>query len=579
MRFSPLLLFVFPVSLTILFAFAGTAHAAVLSRVSDLISTSEPAGTTTSHTITFTATTLIPAGGKIVVTPEASLGAFDVSALLDFTDLDFATAPTSTGPFTERSLATLPSAADDGVSVVSGTSGSLTITLGSGGASPVAAGEVVRINVGSVATFGAVGDAYITSPASLGSHHMRFETRDASNALIDYGSTVVVMVAPVTLGRVDTSDNVAPVRFNGLPTGLLPGSTQNVFVSFNTDKLATCKYATTSGVAYGSMLASTIFTNANADLLHFQTLAVATNTVYQLYVRCQKYTNTPNQDDYLITFEIGVQPGVLTPPPPPPASSGGSSGSGGGGGPGGPFLGGGDVTIEGVASPLSQLVILKDGVIERESVVPSLGSFSEKFTGLPRGTYAWGAYVKDPSGKKSSTYTSTIYLIALTNNVIAPVLISPTLRAASTTVALGEAIVVSGYAIALSPVQVLMNKQGNALTGNIISATTTANGNGSWSLSMQTAALPKGTYEIKAVSLLPNNDRSLISPIAYVGLGENPNPDFSNRSDLNKDKKINLIDFSILLFNWKTTDTVSDINQDGTVSLTDFSIMLANWTG
>ena len=134
MRFSLLLLFIFPVSLALLFTFTGTAHAAVLSGVSDLISTSEPAGTTTSHTITFTATTMIPAGGKIVVTPEASLGAFDVSALLDFTDLDFATAPTSTGPFTERSLAALPSAADDGVSVVSGTSGSLTITLGSGGA-------------------------------------------------------------------------------------------------------------------------------------------------------------------------------------------------------------------------------------------------------------------------------------------------------------------------------------------------------------------------------------------------------------------------------------------------------------
>jgi hypothetical protein len=558
------------------FSFTPVIHAAGLTWVSDLISTSLPAGTSTSHTITFTPTVPIPIGGKIVITPDATGDTFDIPALLDFSDIDMATAPTSTGPYVDRSLASSPSGSDEGVLVVSGTAGSITITLGSAG---LVAGDVVRIKVGSVATVGGAGDQYIVSPAALGSHHIRIESRDAGNALLEYGSTVVVMVEPVTLGRVDTSDNVAPLRFNGLPSGLLPGSTQNVFVSFNTDKLATCKYATTSGTDYFSMLASTVFSTANADTLHYQTLTVATNTIYQLYVRCQKYTNTPNQDDYLITFEVGVQPAVLTPPPPPPAPSGGSSGSGGGGGSGGPFLGTGEVTIEGLASPFAKLVILKDGVIERESVVSVLGNFSEKFTGLSRGTYTWSAYVKDSTEKLSSTYSSTIYLIAKTNNMIAPVYMSPTLHASSTTVPVGESIRLKGYGIALTQVQVIMNKQGNTLTGNIISATTTANGNGSWSIDIPTTSLAKGTYEAKAVSILANRDHSLLSPIVYIGLGENPTPDFSNRSDLNKDKKVNLIDFSILLFNWKGTDAVSDINQDGTVNLTDFSIMLANWTG
>jgi hypothetical protein len=144
---------------------------------------------------------------------------------------------------------------------------------------------------------------------------------------------------------------------------------------------------------------------------------------------------------------------------------------------------------------------------------------------------------------------------------------------------LGESIKLSGFAIALNTVQVIMNKQGDALNGKIVSATTTANGNGSWSITIPTDGLPKGTYEVKAVSLLSNKDQSVLSSIAYIGIGENPNPDFTNRSDLNKDHKVNLIDFSILLYNWKTSDPVADINQDGTVNLTDFSIMLANWTG
>ena len=52
-----------------------------------------------------------------------------------------------------------------------------------------------------------------------------------------------------------------------------------------------------------------------------------------------------------------------------------------------------------------------------------------------------------------------------------------------------------------------------------------------------------------------------------------------NRSDLNKDGKVNLVDFSILLSFWNTDDAIADINQDGTVNLADFSIMLFNWTG
>ena len=50
-------------------------------------------------------------------------------------------------------------------------------------------------------------------------------------------------------------------------------------------------------------------------------------------------------------------------------------------------------------------------------------------------------------------------------------------------------------------------------------------------------------------------------------------------ADLNRDGKVNLIDFSIMLFHWGNPDPVADINEDGTVDLTDFSILLFNWTG
>jgi hypothetical protein len=524
--------------------------------------------------------TTIPVGGKIVITPEAASGnAFDISALLDHTDLDLAVDPTASGTFTDRTLAATPSATEEGVSVVSGSSGSLTFTLGSGAGSPITAGSVVRIIIGSAASFGGQGDQFIHSPSVVGSYHIRFVTTNALDVQLDYGSTLVAMIAPVTVGPIDTTDSVPPARSNGLPSGLLPGSTANVLVSFNTDKLAVCRYATSSGVSYASMPVANIFPSYNIGLLHYQSFTVAQNTIYNFYIRCINTSGRPNLDDYLISFEIGVVPSAEPPPPPPPSFGGGPSGVGGGGLPGGQYLQSGDVTVEGRAAPGSGLVVLQDGKIAREISVPSLGNFSEQFRALERGTYTWGVYLRDPEGRLSSTYTSTIYLTAGTNNIIAPIYVSPTVSAASTTVALGRPILLSGYAIALTPVQVLMNKQGDALSGKIVTATTTANGNGSWSLALPTEGLAKGTYEVKALSQISSKEHSLLSPIVYIGLGENPNPNFRARSDINKDNKVNLTDLSIMLFNWKTSDPTADINGDGTVNLTDFSILLVNWTG
>jgi hypothetical protein len=50
-------------------------------------------------------------------------------------------------------------------------------------------------------------------------------------------------------------------------------------------------------------------------------------------------------------------------------------------------------------------------------------------------------------------------------------------------------------------------------------------------------------------------------------------------ADLNKDSKVNLIDFSILLYWWGRSSSCADQNSDNVVNLIDFSIMLYYWTG
>jgi hypothetical protein len=62
----------------------------------------------------------------------------------------------------------------------------------------------------------------------------------------------------------------------------------------------------------------------------------------------------------------------------------------------------------------------------------------------------------------------------------------------------------------------------------------------------------------------------------YVGTRDVKVP---GTADLNNDGKVNLVDFSILLYHWGTDHAIADLNSDGRVNLTDFSILLFNWTG
>ena len=548
-------------------SFPAKSEASSLGFASDLIVDSTPSATTT-HTITFTVASPVPPSGQVVITPEANAGGvFTVPVGMAPSDIAFAVS--SGGPFTPRSLAAAQSPTDDGVTFVAGANGTISIILASG-APGLLTGNQVRLVIGG--PFSA-----LVSPAVQSSYRMRIRTYNAASAPLDIGTAMIAIVNQVTVtSRIEV---ILPVRSNGLPSGLLPGATTNVLVSLNTDIPAFCKYATTSGVDFFAMSSSTIFLAANGNLLHYIEVAVAENNIFTYYLRCRNANGFPNTDDYLITFEIGVKPNASSTPPAPPPPPPSPSGPSGGGGGGGLFLQTGSVNISGLGIPGGALVILKDGKIEKENTISVLGTFSEDFTNLQRGTYTWGAYVKDPDGKLSSTYNSTIYLLAKTNNIIAPVYLSPTIKALKTTVDLGGDVELSGYGIALIPVLTIMNKQGDVLNSKIVTATSTANGNGSWKMKLSTAGLAKGTYEVKAQSLIGKSDQSNFSPVLYIGVGESPNPNFGNRSDLNRDGKVNLVDFSILLFNWKGSDTTADINQDGIVNLIDFSIMLANWTG
>ena len=161
------------------------SHAAMLTLVSDTISTSGPASNS-DHTIKFTVNNAVPASGQVKVIFEATK--FEIPASLDYHDIDLSVDGVS------QSLGSAAGSAVIGVSMVSGASGSITFTLGS---SMIAAGSVVTIKAGHNASFEHSGLYRVKNPSSSGSYVITVKTYDESISLLDQASTRIMILEPV----------------------------------------------------------------------------------------------------------------------------------------------------------------------------------------------------------------------------------------------------------------------------------------------------------------------------------------------------------------------------------------------
>jgi glucose/arabinose dehydrogenase len=99
-------------------------------------------------------------------------------------------------------------------------------------------------------------------------------------------------------------DSTPPVRSNGQPAGTLAAGTTQTSLGLTTDENATCRYATTAGVAYASM--PNTF-SSTGGITHATLVSGLTNGGnYSYYVRCQDASGNANTDDFAITFSVGA---------------------------------------------------------------------------------------------------------------------------------------------------------------------------------------------------------------------------------------------------------------------------------
>ncbi len=234
------------------------------------------------------------------------------------------------------------------------------------------------------------------------------------------------------------------------------------------------------------------------------------------------------------------------------------------------------VVIKGKSYPSADVHILVDGKVTGIVKSDSKADFYFETTEVPAGVASFGFWSEDLSGLKSTLLTLTFRVISAAVTTITGVYIAPTIDVDKKSVRQGDDITVYGNTVPQTKVNIHINSEEE----HIVQAA--SNETGSWKTVFNTAPLEEDFHTAKAnfeTSVEGNVIKSGFSKSVSFAISKLGGEAVCPEADLNGDKRVNLTDFSILLFYWSTNNACADQNQNGTVDLIDFSIMMYYWTG
>lgn len=261
-----------------------------------------------------------------------------------------------------------------------------------------------------------------------------------------------------------------------------------------------------------------------------------------------------------------------------PAGSGGGGSSGGGsGGSGGGSVPLGDtqISVVGFAYPGRTINILIDTLTVGSVRANNVGRFEFRTAASP-GTATMGFWATDATNTRSITLNTTFDVTqgAITN--ISGVILPPTIRIDNANVNPGDLVRVSGQSVPSAEIELHINN-------SELVEKTRSDAGGNWVVNLNTSKLRVAEHTLKARSVTgtpPLTTQSSFSSALQLFVGVSGR--VTTPSDLNRDGRVNLVDFSILIFWWGTnggnSNPPADINANGRVGIEDFSILLFNWT-
>lgn len=247
------------------------------------------------------------------------------------------------------------------------------------------------------------------------------------------------------------------------------------------------------------------------------------------------------------------------------------------------------VILKGLAYPGSSVTILKDGRVVTTVQADPLANFNVEITDITAGIYTFGVWSEDKKGVRSRIFSFTTSVTDGMITTVSGIFLPPTINLDKEAVTRGENIGILGQTAPESNVSIFVYSE----EGPVVKKTK-ADTAGSYFYNLDTTPIEEGAHAAKAKSstvdgLISDFSEVLSFQVLYPSLEEVPekvpervsipvniNRDFDEKGN----NIVNLIDVSILLFNWGIPkNSWADINKDGQVDLIDFSILLYHWTG
>lgn len=233
------------------------------------------------------------------------------------------------------------------------------------------------------------------------------------------------------------------------------------------------------------------------------------------------------------------------------------------------------VQFSGLASADAVVTVERDGVAIGTTTASSDGSFAIALTGQPTGQHTFSIRATDTAGGALAPVHFAFQLTAGTNTVVSGVFLGPSIAIDKDAVKLGQFVTLSGATAPTSTVTLTVNSV-RAQSYSIV-----ADASGAWSKIVNTQDIGVGSHTASARSVFGGSQVSAASSVVSFAVNPLEQCDGKRTADVNCDGRVNLTDFSILLFFWQQrtpSNGRADMNNDGIVDVVDFSIMLFQWT-
>ncbi|MEK7120884.1 MAG: dockerin type I domain-containing protein, partial [Patescibacteria group bacterium] len=239
-----------------------------------------------------------------------------------------------------------------------------------------------------------------------------------------------------------------------------------------------------------------------------------------------------------------------------------------------------NVTFSGRAYPGRTVTFLKDGQVSGTTIADARASFQISASGLSGGNYVFSVYSEDNKGIRSSLVTFPVSVTTGLTTRVDNIFIAPTIAVDKSEVKRGDNIAIFGQTAPQADILIQVNSEEEFFTKTI------SDKDGIYLYNFNTAFVEYGSHLAKSKSSIGNLEISgFSSAIGFTVGTKNIIAKLPQKSvpsaDLSGDKKVNLIDFSILAYWYKRSSPplTHDLNKDGKVDLVDLSIMAYNWTG